>query len=168
VTVATVALLAASIAGGPPAHPHGSGEPVRVDADQVRYLYAKRQVIFTGKPLVRLTQGSAVLTCRRLVATNDDAGGIAQAVCTGDVTLTRGERVVTCQTATFDNAAGRVVCEGDPVLRDGPTEARGEKLTYELATDEVTLFPATVTMPGSEVEARKRELDARRKKEAKP
>ena len=37
------------------------------------------------------------------------------------VKLVRGPRVVTCETATFQEAAGRVVCEGDPLLREYDT-----------------------------------------------
>jgi lipopolysaccharide export system protein LptA len=166
VTGALLALLAATLSGAAAAPP--SRGPVHVDAEEVRYVYPRGEVIFTGKPFVRLTQGDAVLTCRKLVAKNDDEGRIETAVCTGDVKLTRGERVVTCQKATFDDAAGRVVCEGDPVLRDGPNEARGERLTYDLATDEITLLRPDVTVPGPEVEARQRELESRRRKEKKP
>jgi lipopolysaccharide export system protein LptA len=146
-----------------PATPRG---PVRVDADEVRYVYPRHQVIFTGKPKVRLTQDDAVLTCRRLVATNDDAGKIARAVCTGDVRFTRGARVVTCETATFEEAAGRVTCEGSPVLRDGGTTAHGERLVYELASDEVTLERPTIEMPPEQVEAQRKALEERRRREA--
>ncbi|HSN92965.1 MAG TPA: LptA/OstA family protein [Anaeromyxobacteraceae bacterium] len=160
-------LLLLALAGDPTLLP-GSGAPVRVDAEEVRWLYRTRQVIFTGKPHVRMTRDGMVLTCRRLVADNDERGRIAQAVCTGEVRLVRGPRVITCQTATFDDAAGRVVCEGDPLLRDGATEARGERLTYDLARDEVTLAKPVISVPGAEVEARRREIESRRKREARP
>jgi len=140
---------------------------VRVDAEEVRYLYRTRQVIFTGNPL-RMTRDGMVLSCRTLVADNDEQGRIAQAVCTGDVRLVRGPRVVTCETATFDAAAERVVCEGDPLLRDGATEARGERLTYDLASDEVTLVKPVISVPEAEVEARRREIESRRRTEARP
>ncbi len=155
-------LLALSALAGPASALPARASPVRVDAEPVRYIYPKRQVVFTGKP-VRLTRDDAVLTCRRLVADNDDAGRIVRAVCAGDVKLTRGTRVITCQTATFENAESRVVCVGDPVMRDGAAEARGERLTYDLGSDEVTFDKVTITAPGEEVDARQKEYEARRK-----
>ena len=137
-----------------------------MDAAEVRYAFQRREVVFTGKP-VTLTREDARLTCARLVAKNDEAGEIATATCEGDVRFLRGERVVTCTRATYDNAAARVTCEGEAVLRDRGSEARGTRLVYELRTDEVKLEggegPVKITLPGEEVDARRRELEQRRK-----
>lgn len=153
-----LALLAAGVrpAGDKPA-------PVHVDAEEVHYLFPKRQVIFTGAP-VTLTRDDAVLTCKRLVANNDERGQIVTATCTGDVRFTRRERVVTCATATFDNAGSRVTCEGAPVvLREPGTEAEGSRLVYELATDQVSLKDAKVKMSGEALDAQQKQMDARRR-----
>lgn len=144
---AAVALLA-----GPRA-PAKERPPVHVDADQVQVLTRQRRVVFLGKPLVRLTREDAVLTCRKLVADNDAQGRIRRAVCTGEVRLVRGERVATCESATFDAQASTVVCTGSPELRDGQTVMRGEELTYDLAGDRVTMSQAKGTVvprPGDE------------------
>jgi len=138
----TAALLLALSLGAS----RGSSPPVHVDADEVHYQYRERKVVFVGKPLVRLTREDAVLTCRRLVAENDEQGRIRRATCTGDVRLVRGERVVTCQSATFDERAGTVVCTGSPELRDGPSVMRGDQLTYDLNEDKVTLSSARGTV----------------------
>jgi lipopolysaccharide export system protein LptA len=160
----TLALLLAAALGATPAASAAKAAPVRVDAQEVRYDYPKRQVTLTGTPHVKLTRGDATLTCEKAVAKNDAAGRIASAVCTGDVRFTRGERIVTCDTATFDNVAGRVVCLGKPVvLRDGATEARGARLVYELESDQVTLERATIEVPGAELDARQEQLETRRK-----
>ena len=106
-----------------------------------------------------LTREDAVLTCRKLVAENDDQGRIRQAVCSGDVKLTRGTRVVTCETATFEEKAARVTCAGNPVLRDGESVMRGDVLVYDLAGDQATLSGAKgviVPPPGAELGPRKR------------
>ncbi|WP_242370846.1 LptA/OstA family protein [Anaeromyxobacter sp. SG26] len=139
----------------------GEGK-VRIDADELHYAFQKREVIFTGKPVV-LTRGDAKLTCARLVATNDARGEVSQAICSGDVRFERGERLVTCEKATYEAAAARLVCEGSPVLRDGPSEARGTRLVYDLKRDEAKLEGAKMLLPGDEVDARRRELEARRK-----
>ena len=138
--------------------------PVRVDADEVQYAFQKREVTFSGKRPVTLTRDDAVLTCRRIVAHTDEAGQIVSASCTGDVHFARGARVVTCERATFEEAAERVVCEGNPVLRDAGTEAHGTRLVYDLKADEAKLEGAQITLPGDEVEQRRQAIEEKRKK----
>ncbi len=159
------ALLAVAALATPPAG-GAARASVRVDADVVHYAFQRHEVTFDGSPAkpVTMTRDDAKLTCRRLVAQTDDAGRITTAACTGDVRLARGVRLVTCDRATFDDSRERIVCEGSPVvLRDGGSEARGPRLVYELRTDEVKLEQATVTLPGDEVDARQKALEARRK-----
>jgi hypothetical protein len=55
------------------------------------------------------------------------------------------------------------VCDGNAVLRDGGSEARGTQLVYELATDEVQLADGVVTLPGEQIEDRRKALETRRK-----
>lgn len=139
--------------------------PVRVDADEVHYAFQKREVTFTGKEArpVTMRRDDATLTCKKLVAKTDEAGQIVSAACVGDVRFVRGVRLVTCERATFEAAADRVVCEGDPVLRDAGTEARGTRLVYELKTDEAKLDDGRITLPGGEVERRRNDIEQRRK-----
>jgi len=147
------------------AAPAADGAPVRVVAEEVLYAFQKREVIFSGTPTkpVTLTRDDATLACKRLVARTDEAGQIVTASCQGDVRFTRGARIVTCDRALFETALDRVTCEGNPVLRDAGTEARGTRLVYELRTDEAKLEGAKITLPGDEVEARRREIEARRR-----
>lgn len=167
-----LAIAFAALAGAAiPAAEAARAAPVHVDADEVHYAFQKREVTFTGKganPVV-LTREDAKLTCRKLVAKTDEAGQIVTAACAGDVHFTRGTRVVTCERATFEAAADRVVCEGDPVLRDGGAEVRATRIVYELRSDEAKAEGAKMTLPGDEVEQRRKALEAqRRRREAKP
>jgi lipopolysaccharide export system protein LptA len=159
------ALWLALAAAGVAAKPSERSAPakVHVDAEEVQYQYKDRRAVFLGKPLVRLTREDAVLTCRRLDTENDEEGGIRRAVCTGDVKLVRGPKTATCERATFDNLAGRVVCTGNPVLREGESVMRGHLLTYDLDADRVTMSQARGTMvPTPEQERR----TAKKKEEA--
>jgi lipopolysaccharide export system protein LptA len=127
--------------------------PAHVDADVIRYNWTTRKVTMVGKPFVTLTREDLVLTCRRLVGDNDASGQLVRATCEGDVKLLRATRVITCERAFYDRDAARVVCEGNPVLRDGETEARGKRLTYLLAADEVLLEEAVqATVPSDQFE----------------
>lgn len=165
---AALATLLAALAGAalPVAEsPRGRAAPVHVDADEVHYAFQKREVTFTGKDgkPVTLTRDDARLSCQKLLAQTDEAGQIVSAACTGDVRLVRAQRTVTCDRATFDGPANRVVCEGNPVLRDGGSEARGTRLIYELQTDQVNLEGAVITLPGEQIDQRQKALEARRK-----
>ena len=126
----------------PPSAPAGSRTappPTHVEADHIEYRYRERQTVMTGKPLVTLRREDATLVCRRLVADNDGGGDIQHAVCEGDVKLTRADRVVTCNRATYEGATGRVVCRGDPVLHDGESIIHCDQVVYDLDQDKVTL-----------------------------
>jgi lipopolysaccharide export system protein LptA len=164
ISAATVALAAFAALASPGAAA-APVSPVRIDADEVHYAFQKKEMTFTGKDAkpVTMTRADARLTCRKLVARTDEAGQIVSAACTGDVHLTRGVRVVTCDRATFDAASERVVCEGNPVLKDAASEVRAARLVYELKTDEARAEGAQITLPGDEVESRKKALDQRRK-----
>ncbi len=127
--------------------------PTRVDADVIRYNWTTRKVIMQGKPFVTLTRDDLTLTCRRMVGDNDATGRLAFAVCEGDVKLVRGTRVVTCERGQYDRDAARIICDGNPVLRDGETEVSGKRLTYLIAADEVLLEEAVqATVPSTQLE----------------
>jgi lipopolysaccharide export system protein LptA len=164
--IVAIAIALSALAGAAtPAAEAARPTPVRVDAENVVYAFQKREVTFTGKdgkPVV-MTRDDARLACQRLVAKTDDAGQIVGAICSGDVRLTRGTKVVTCDRATYDGPASRVVCEGNPVLREGGSEAHGTRLVYELETDQANLEGATITLPGEEIDQRQKALEQKRK-----
>ena len=167
-------LAVALVAGGPLASPDGMKRaPVRVDADEVQYAFQKREVTFSGKRPVVLTRADATLTCKRIVAKTGEAGQITSAACNGDVRFARGERVVTCDQANFDDTADRVICEGNVVLKDSGTEAHGTRLVYDLRADNAKLEgTVTITMPGNEIDQKQRQFEEQReqkkKKEPRP
>ena len=112
----------------------------------------------TGKPLVKFTREDAVLVCRKMVADHDEAGDIHHAVCEGDVKLTRGEKVVTCNRATYDATVNKIFCRGDPVLRDGASIMRSEEVIYDIEKDKVFLKQGRGTLvqkPGQKVPGKK-------------
>jgi hypothetical protein len=123
-------------------------------AGEVRFNWKTHQITVVGKPLVTLIHDDATLTCRRLTGENDAAGKLKTAVCEGDVKLVRAARVVTCDRATYDRPAGKVVCTGHPAMKDpGGTEASAAKVTYDLTNDEVWMEDAQITVPGAELDA---------------
>lgn len=150
--LALLAMAAAMAAPRAPARPEPP--PVRIQFEEAEYRYRERRTLMTGKPFVTLTREDAVLVCRRLTAENDERGKLRVATCEGEVKLTRGERVVTCATAVYDDAGARVTCRGSPVIREGASELSGEELTWELDADRITLTRGKGTLvpqPGQEL-----------------
>jgi lipopolysaccharide export system protein LptA len=132
--------------------------PTHVDANAIEYLYKERRTIMRGKPLVTFTREDAKLVCRKMVADHDPAGDIHRAVCEGDVKLTRGEKVVTCDRATYDAATSKVVCRGDPILHDGASIMYCEEVVYDLDLDRVFLKQGKGTLiqkPGQSLPGKK-------------
>lgn len=162
-----IALGALTRAASPAAEK--SATPVRVDAENVVYAFQKREVTFTGKDgkPVTMIRDDARLACQKLVAKTDEAGQIVSATCSGDVRLTRGTKLVTCERATFDGKANRVVCEGNPVLKEAGSEARGTRLVYELERDQANLEGAVITLPGDTIDQQQKALEQRRKERKK-
>jgi len=140
--VLCLALSASAARTAPP----GGSPPVHVAADEVEYRYKDKQAVFLGRPLVTLTRADATLLCKRLVADSDGEGHISHAVCTGDVKFTRGQKIATCEVATYDDAEARIICEGHPVLHDGASVMRGELLTYHLDQDRAVMTKAKGVM----------------------
>ncbi len=164
-----MAIALSALAGAAPAAADKAATPVRVDAENVVYAFQKREVTFTGKDgkPVTMTRDDTRLACQKLVARTDEGGQIVGAICSGDVRLTRGTKLVTCDRATYDGPANRVVCEGNPVLREGGSEAHGSRLVYELETDQANLEGAVITLPGEEVDQRQKALEQKRKERTK-
>ena len=136
--------------------------PVRVDADEVHYAFQRREVVFTGKPVIAHARGRAAhlrAARREERRARPDCPG----VCSGDVASRAATRVVTCEQATYEAAAARLVCEGRPgppgTARARPA-ARGSSTTC--APTRRSSRARQITLPGDEVDARRRELEERR------
>jgi hypothetical protein len=153
-------LLAAMLLGSAPPK---KGAPVRVRAEEVEYDYKGHRAVGTGKPLVSLIRDDATLVCKKLVAELDDQGAVKKAVCRGDVKLTRGARVVTCDLGTWDEEKDLVTCEGNPVLRDGESVFECERVEYDLVLDKAKMVKAkgvVVPRPGEELPGGKKKKGA--------
>jgi lipopolysaccharide export system protein LptA len=160
--IAQLALLAALAAPSLSRLPATGGGQITVSADKVRYVFPKRQIVYTGNP-VRLTRGDSVLTCKRLEAQLDESDQVQTATCTGNVRFVRGEKTVTCEKATYQEAAARLTCEGNPVIKSGGLTATGSLLVYDLAKDEVTMDTVTGQVPATQADQYQQQAQQQRK-----
>ncbi len=145
----------------------GGGE-ITVSAANVRYNFPKRRIDYTGNP-VRLTRGDSTLVCKRLTALLDEASNQVQtATCEGDVRFDRADKTITCEKATYDEGAGKLTCEGDPVIKSGGMTANGRLLTYDLNQDEVAMEGVDGTVPAVDADRFQRQAQQHRKPSASP
>ncbi len=160
--IARLAMLAVLAAPSLTRLPATGGGTVTITAETVRYQFPKHRIQYTGNP-VRLTRGDAVLTCKRLGAQLDDADQVQTATCEGDVRFERADKVVTCEKATYDEAASRLTCEGKPVIHSGGLSATGSLLVYDLDKDEVTMQGVEGNVPAAQADHYQQQFQQRRK-----
>jgi len=57
----------------------------------------------------------------------------------GGVTVTQGSRAARCERASFEQAAQRIVCQGNAELRDGGDRIRGDRIVFALQERRVSV-----------------------------
>ncbi len=110
-------------------------DPIVVEADKLEFDYEKNRLVYTGA--VHVVQGDLELRSTHLIVRFERAGEpkdakLTRVVAQGDVVITQGERRASGERAVFDQAKRQIVLLGDPVLRDGPNEVQGDRLTVYL------------------------------------
>jgi lipopolysaccharide export system protein LptA len=129
----------------------------RAQGEQAFYDAASDTVTLTGKPRVEIESGEvlaeeAVLkpghktaefrggvvvragelraTARRLVAHYREGGEVRRLEMDGDVKAERGKRTARGERAVYEVGDKRLTLTGAPVLKEGETEVRGEKVVF--------------------------------------
>ena len=160
--IASIAIaVTLSAAPGLSRLPVKGGGAVAISAVQVRYSFRTHRVEYSGDP-VRLTRDDATLTCKKLGVQLNEADEVLSAVCEGDVRFERADRVVTCEKATYDEVASKLICDGNPELHSGGLSAKGTHLVYDLVADEVTMDKVEGSVPGEQADHRLKDLESRR------
>jgi lipopolysaccharide export system protein LptA len=110
-------------------------EPIVVGADQLEFDYDRNRLVYRGS--VHVTQGDLELECQTLTVTYDRADDLEKAqlrevVAEGSVVITQGGRRASGDRGIFDQTTRQITLLGNPVLRDGPNEVQGDRLTVYL------------------------------------
>jgi lipopolysaccharide export system protein LptA len=64
---------------------------------------------------------------------NEDDTDITRLVSKGNVRIVQMDRRASCQEAVYDRVTNRIILEGDPVIRQGENEVRGERVIFFVA-----------------------------------
>ncbi len=115
--------------------------PIQILSDSLKVLQKQHHAVFSGN--VRVTQGQLHITCRKLTVSYSGSpaaksnGKIRSMLFTGDVMITQGHRTGHCENALYSKTESRLVCTGDPWVKDRQSHIRGDKIVYLLDKDEV-------------------------------
>jgi lipopolysaccharide export system protein LptA len=134
-----------------PADVHGAGdtkpkprvareEPIQIVSDRLDAYNEKRMVVFSGNAVA--TQGGRTIRSDRLTlyykeekrsngrqsGETEGMGGMDRVEANGHVTITEGDRIVTGETALFEQEAQKITVTGGAVLREGTNVIRGDRI----------------------------------------
>ena len=113
----------------------GQPVPVKVEADHLSLLQARRLARFTDDVIVR--RGDAVVRSPRMEARYDGEGQLTKLELRGGVDVRQGERRATGQNADYDAKARTLVLVGDPKLYDQGDVLTGDRIDLALDSKEV-------------------------------
>jgi lipopolysaccharide export system protein LptA len=115
-------------------------QPIHIVSDRLDAYSEKRMVVFSGSAVA--TQGARTIRSDRLTlyykedkkpagrstGEADGMGNVERVEATGHVTITEGERVVTGESAVFDQDARKITMTGGAVMREGANVIRGDRI----------------------------------------
>lgn len=110
--------------------------PVAIRAERMFFDYEASRVVYRDE--VHVEQGDFVLDCDELRIGYDgqpqdgSAMVLTEVTALGDVRIEEGERVATGDEAFFQQAEKKIRLVGNAVLKDGPSEVKGDSLTLWL------------------------------------
>jgi lipopolysaccharide transport protein LptA len=113
----------------------GQPMPVKVEADHLLLLQARRLARFTNDVVVR--RGDAVVRSPKMEARYDADGQLTRLELRGGVDVRQGERRATGENADYDAKARTLVLAGDPKLYDQGDVLTGDRIDLALDSKEV-------------------------------
>jgi lipopolysaccharide export system protein LptA len=120
-------------------------QPIHIVSDRLDAYSEKRMVVFSGNAVA--TQGARTIRSDRLTlyykednkkaagqsaGETEGTGNVERVEATGHVTITEGERIVTGESAVFDQDVRKITMTGSAVMREGASVIRGDRIVVFL------------------------------------
>jgi lipopolysaccharide export system protein LptA len=104
-----------------------SDKPVHITADSLEADNTQNMAVFKGNVVAR--QEDMVMFSDSMTVNYDEKGGMKQITASGNVKITRGDRVATGQKVVFYNPEQKIVLTGNPRVWQGADLISGERIT---------------------------------------
>lgn len=113
--------------------------PIDITSDTAEFQ--DELAVWTGN--VRVVQGEAILTTKRLEATMSEEGDFQTITAIGAVRYSNGKEAITGERGVFDDKARTIVVTENVVVTQGKQVMSAGKITYWVDTGKVLFMPET-------------------------
>jgi lipopolysaccharide export system protein LptA len=126
-----------------------SNEPINIDAAKLDYFEKEQKLIYSGNVVAR--QGGSKLQAGTLIIyLTPNKGGEAGSVpssssqvrrmeAAGPVTIVSKDQIGTGDTGLYEGSENKVYLTGNVTLTQGPNVTKGDKLIYDLTTNQAAV-----------------------------
>jgi lipopolysaccharide export system protein LptA len=104
-------------------------EPIRVSAKSLEWDHKAHKATF-HQEVVAQQEDLAIHSDDLIIYFNQDDTDIARLVSRGNVRIVQADRRASCQEAVYDRVRKIIVLQGDPIIRQGENEIRGERVIF--------------------------------------
>lgn len=114
-----------------------SDEPVDITSDSAEFQ--DNHTVWTGN--VRVVQGEAILTAKRIEATLSDGGELQSFTASGSVRYSNGKEAITGERAVYEDAARTITVTENVIVTQGKQIMAAGAVTYWVDTGKVKFAP---------------------------
>jgi lipopolysaccharide export system protein LptA len=106
-------------------------EPIQISARTLVWDHKGQKATFQQEVIAR-QQDLEIQSDDLTVYFNENENDITRLVAKGNVRIIQMDRRAYCEEAVYDRALNRIVLEGNPVIRQGQNEVKGERVIFYL------------------------------------
>jgi lipopolysaccharide export system protein LptA len=107
----------------------GKKSPVHITSQRLEAEYERKLITFIGDVVARQEEFT-LYADRLLLFLTDKVEEIDKIVARGNVHMEQGTRKATCREAIYYHREGRLVLQGEPVVREGDNWVKGKRIIY--------------------------------------
>ncbi|MCC6806538.1 MAG: hypothetical protein IT381_03865 [Deltaproteobacteria bacterium] len=139
----TALLLALSLSATPPAtdplraNLGASKNPWDFACDEIKLFNKENRTQCRGHVVVK--RDDIKITCDLFEAFTDEKNNLRKMVCLENVVMQRGEGRSTSEKAEFEADSQTLILSGNPIVRQGGNEFKGDVIVYDLKNDRLSV-----------------------------
>ncbi len=111
-------------------------KPINITSDRLELDNKEKKIIFIGNVIAK--QEDMTIYSDKLIATySEDKKEIKKVIAIGNVKITKGDNIATCEKAVFDNLKKTVTLTQNPKIWRGKDFISGDKMTFLIKEDKI-------------------------------